>query len=121
MPAMRSQVSSLQQNGLTFGIPNMRGNWNSLMGGCAVIGFTSLLCRGAASERGEETLPTHLRVEDAEQLVAARPVEIEPAVLEFDARGVLALGGEAHLHFRFYIGVVLPVGSDFPGEYQPGR
>ena len=36
---MRSQVSSLQQNGLTFGIPNMRGNWNSLMGGCAVIGL----------------------------------------------------------------------------------
>ena len=31
--AIRSQVSSLQQNGLRFGIPNIRGKTNSLIWG----------------------------------------------------------------------------------------
>src|SRR5262249_50028268 len=119
MPVMRSQVSSLQQNGLTFGIPNMRGNWNSLMGRCLVIvmGLTSLLCRGAGGERLEEPRPTHLRIKDAAHLVATRPVEIEAAVLKLDACSVLAFGDEPHLNLCLKIGVVLPVGSNFPRKH----
>src|SRR5215831_12562692 len=43
MPAMRSQVSSLLQNGLKFGIENRRGNWNSLIRGCRVLVISPLL------------------------------------------------------------------------------
>ena|SRR6516162_5313950 len=45
MRAIRSQVSSLQQNGLRFGIVNIRGNWNSLMGGCTALVMSSILLR----------------------------------------------------------------------------
>jgi hypothetical protein len=76
------------------------------------MGLILLLCRGAGSERVEETLPTHLRVEDAAHLVATRPVEIEATMLKLDARSVLALGDETHLNLRLEIRVVLPVGGD---------
>src|SRR5262249_8395862 len=43
MRAIRSHVSSLQQNGLRFGIANMRGNWNSLMVWCMALVIGSIL------------------------------------------------------------------------------
>ena len=45
MPAIRNQVSSLQQNGLRFGIANIRGNRNSLMVWCTVLVISSILVR----------------------------------------------------------------------------
>src|SRR5215467_14737407 len=45
MHAIRSQVSSLQQNGLRFGIANIRGNWNSLMGWFVAVVMSSILLR----------------------------------------------------------------------------
>src|SRR5215470_7251668 len=42
------------------------------------------------------------------------------AMLQFDTRAVFALGDETHLHFRLEIRVVLPVGTDLPGEHEPG-
>ena len=65
LPVLGRPVSpatvSLQQKGLRFGMPNMRGNWNSLMAGCTafVMGLILLVCLGASREPVEK--PLHLK------------------------------------------------------------
>ena len=49
------------------------------------------------SESLQETTPVAGRVEDGAHLVTTCPVAVEVTMLQLDARGVLALGDEAHL------------------------
>src|SRR5262245_29723680 len=84
MPAMRSQVSSLLQNGLKFGIENRRGNWNSLIRGCRglVISPLVLLCL----RKWPTACPCPRLVKNLPHLIGARAIAPEPVVFESDAR-----------------------------------
>src|SRR5262249_22916410 len=67
----------------------------------------------------EEATPVAFGVEDGAHFIATCPVEVKTAMLQLDARSVLAVGDEAHLDFRLQSRVVLPVGADLPVEHQP--
>jgi hypothetical protein len=73
------------------------------------LGRSSAGCLG---EGLEEAAPVAFSVKDAAHLVTTRPVKVETAMLEFDARSVLAVGDEAQLELRLQIRVVLPVRGD---------
>src|SRR5262245_43034940 len=90
MPAMRSQVSSLLQNGLKFGIENRRGNWNSLIRGCRVLVISPLLLLcfrtwpTACASRSSCQNPPKTFVGSRRNGRAG--VVVEPVVFKFDAR-----------------------------------
>src|SRR5215813_12555491 len=73
---------------------------------------------GSLGERLEEAAPVAFSVKDATHLITTRPVKVETAMLELDARSVLAVGDEAQLEFRLQTWVVLPVRGDLPIEHQ---
>jgi len=75
-------------------------------------------CAGCLGESLEEAAPVAFSVKDATHLITTRPIKVETAMLEFDARSVLAVGDEAQLEFRLQIRVVLPVRGDLPVEHQ---
>src|SRR5215510_11027559 len=84
MPAMRSQVSGLLQNGLKFGIENRRGNWNSLIRGCRVLVISPLVL--LCLRKWPTACPCPRLVKNLPHLIGARAIAVEPVVFEFDAR-----------------------------------
>src|SRR5262249_48251770 len=66
----------------------------------------------------EEATPVAFGVEDGAHFIATCSVKVKTAMLQLDARSVLAVGEEAHLDFRLQGRVVLPVGADLPVEHQ---
>src|SRR5262249_62347812 len=73
---------------------------------------------GSLGERLEEAAPVAFSVKDATHLITTRPVKVETAMLELDARSVLAVGDESQLEIRLQTWVVLPVRGDLPLEPQ---
>jgi hypothetical protein len=61
------------------------------------LGRSSAGCLGKGLQ---EAAPVAFRVKDATHLITTRPVKVETAMLELDARSVLAVGDEAQLEFR---------------------
>ena len=55
---------------------------------------------GRLGEGFEEAAPVAFGVKDATHLITTRPVKVETAVLELNARSVLAVRDEAQLEFR---------------------
>src|SRR5262245_10689682 len=81
----------------------------------------STLCTGLcgnASKHCEQTAPVAFDVEDAPHLVATCSVSIEPAMLELNARHVLAVWNEPHFDFGLQRWIRLPVGTDVPRQHQ---
>src|SRR5215813_5816117 len=113
---MRSQVSSLLQNGLKFGIENRRGNWNSLIRGCRVLVISPLLL---------------LCLRKWPTACPSRPSCQKPPTSHRGARRSGRPGGVRVRRaspgrnrisiFSLQRLVVLPVGVDVPKEHEAGR
>src|SRR5262249_44865166 len=88
---MRSQVSSLQQNGLKFGIANMRGNWNSFMGGCELFVMSSVLLTRRLERKPAGDDPSRRSCRRWRAFHHDVPIAVESAMLQLDTRDVASL------------------------------
>src|SRR5262249_26243358 len=71
---------------------------------------------GSLRKGREEVTPIARLVEDCPHLITTVAVAIEPPMLELHTRAGVPLGNEADLYLSLQHRVILPVGSDVPGQ-----